>query len=138
MGESSYTAPDAGLSRQTRRRIKRLSDELDVLLNADRNFFERRPDRSYRIRRCFRPEIEINRLVAPTARQPKAGMAWFTLVRQVAPGVRLRLFIQGLSDAETDLPEAAVRELWDAKAALMPDVRNLENKMEMTLRGSQA
>jgi hypothetical protein len=134
MTEPRHTAPDLGLSRQTKRRIKRLGDELDVLLGADRNFFERRPDRSYRIRRCFRQEIEINQLMSPEMRKPLPGLTWFTLVRQIAPGARLRIFIQGPPDAETDLPEAAVEELWNAKAAAMPKVRDYESKIETAIR----
>ncbi len=122
------------LPRQRRRQIKRLSDELDTLLNADRNFFERRPDRSYRIRRCFRPEIEINGLISPEMRELEPGMAWFTLVRQVAPGARMRIFIRGPRDAETDLPEAAVADLWNAKVAALPKARDLECRIEKAIR----
>ncbi len=122
------------LPRPLRRRLQRLTNEIDKLIDTDRNFFLRRPDRSYRIRRAFRQEIEANALVGEIPTQPGAGLAYFVLVRQIAPGNRLRCFIQGPADADTDIPEAAVRELYEAKVRTLPNARRVEQALEAAFR----
>jgi hypothetical protein len=106
------------LSRQQRRRIKRLADQVDKVLETDRRFFERRPDRSYRVRRAFSAEVEVEALVNGLASPPPlpGGFARFVAVGQFAPGVRERLFLTAPAGAEPALRNACreVRGVSDA------------------------
>jgi len=43
-----------------------------------------------------------------------AGSRHFTVVRNIAPGLRWRLFVLNDADAETDLPEEVARTVWEA------------------------
>jgi hypothetical protein len=71
------------MNTKTRKRHRRMLDELqklaDKACDSDRLFFERKRDRSYRIRRSRRAEVLQNHLLSPgefDSRLPP-GLAWF-------------------------------------------------------------
>lgn len=98
------------LSRADRRRLQRLTHENELTIAADARFFERRPDRSHRIRQASRAEVEIHHL---TGRPRMTTLRWYVAVRQLAPGVRFRVFACGLPDLDCDQPEDVCREVYE-------------------------
>lgn len=93
---------NAPLSRLQRRRLVRLADKIDRLIEADRRFFKRRSDRTCRVRRAHVAEIEAESIVQGAPITARAGNALFTVTRQAAPGVRLRALVQGPAGADPD------------------------------------
>lgn len=89
-----------------------LADAVDRELDADRRFFERRPRRSYRLRRSFPTEGEQVSILLG-GEWPVRGGALFTAVRQLAPGVRARVFFLARRDLETDVSDAEAAECFN-------------------------
>lgn len=77
---------------------------------ADKRFFERFPRRSYCVR--YAGENEARRAAASSYDKPSPGFRHFTLVRQIAPGLRVRAVITARADLDTNVSEAAARKLW--------------------------
>lgn len=100
------------LSRPAQRRLKRLTIENEASIQADARFFERRPDRNHRIRLASAAEVETIRLLRP-GNPTTPGLRWYTAVRQVRQGVRLRVFSMGLPDLDTDEPEDVCRWVYE-------------------------
>lgn len=100
------------LSRPAQRRLKRLTIENEASIQADARFFERRPDRNHRIRLASPAEVETISLLHP-GNSITPGLRWYTAVRQVREGVRMRAFSMGLPDLDTDEPEEVCRWVYD-------------------------
>ena len=94
------------LSRAQRRRFKKLADRVDRMTQADRAFFERRPDRQHRVRLAHSAEIEQHEILDGPIAAP-TGCRVFVTVKNIAPAHRLRLFVLGIEGSETDLSEEA-------------------------------
>jgi hypothetical protein len=90
--------------------MRKLSERVDHVTQADRLFFERRPDRQHRIRPTSQAEIARQELIDGRPMTIPPGCRWFTAVHNSAPGYRLCLFVAKLEGAETDLNEATARE----------------------------
>jgi hypothetical protein len=95
------------------RQMKKLAERVDRVSQADRRFFERFPHRKHRVRLASQAEIGQNEILQGETVWLPPGYRWFTVVRNVAPGARLRLFVRYLEDAETDLDEATAREIFE-------------------------
>jgi hypothetical protein len=104
------------LTRAQRRQMQKLTDQVDKMSQADRRFFERRPDRKHRVRLASRAEIEQNELLEGKPQEIPPGCRVFTIVRNVAPGARLRLFVFALEGSETDLSEGIAKAAFEAVA----------------------
>jgi hypothetical protein len=79
---------------------------------ADRLFFENNPHRKHRLRRAFPSEslMKLSEHLAP-------GRSWFVVVRQVKPGVRLRLPpFDSWADRPTDVDEESARAVFEQQA----------------------
>ena len=127
------------LERAQRRRIKRLCDRVDrEVLPADRKFFERFSHRSYRIRVASRLEIEANGIVDPTWPDIPEGYAVYCAVRQLAPGVRVRAFFVARAGNDTDLSDAAARQIYDQAARMAPGLREVERNLLKVTQGGPA
>jgi hypothetical protein len=100
------------LTRTQHRQMQKLADKVDLVTQADRRFFERFPNRKHRVRLASQAEIGQNEILQGETVWLPPGYRWFTVVRNVAPGARLRLFVRYLEDAETDLDEATAREIF--------------------------
>jgi hypothetical protein len=123
------------LSRPQKRKLKRLTDKLDSLLDADRRFFERRPDRSYRVRRAFKPENEIVDLLAEDGDPIPEGMVRLFIVRQIRPGLRMRVYAKGSDWLEPDLwSDEQCRAVYEA-VATSPKHREIERGLEAIGKG---
>ena len=101
-------------TRAERRRLQRLGDRVDRVTQGDARFFERFPDREYRVRVTAAVELEIDagsdRKEEIVPLEPE--LRWYTIVRQIAPGVRIRVKTQGPADHDVDLPEDVARHLY--------------------------
>src|ERR1700712_5341676 len=113
----------AGLPRQRRRAMQRVAADAERITDADRRFFERVPHRSYRYRRAGRPEMAQLEAVygAPVFADP--GSVPFVLIKNLAPGVRLRAFVNGPADEDgSAATEAELAYLWQQHCERCPDV----------------
>jgi hypothetical protein len=115
--ETALAAPSGKslLTRKQRRRMDVLAERVDKITQADARFFERRPDRQHRVRRASPAEIEQAEIVGgPVWVPPECAV--FTVVRNIAPGVRLRVFMRAPADSDTDVSEEVVRTIYEAAA----------------------
>lgn len=92
------------LPRATQRQLKRLTLKNEPTIAADARFFERRPERSHRLRLSSVAEVEILRLLRP-GNPLTPGLRWYTAVRQVRKGFRMRVFSMGLPHLDCDESE---------------------------------
>jgi hypothetical protein len=95
--------------------MQKLAERVDRVKEADRLFFERFPRRKHRVRLASRAEIEQEELLRGAVLWAPPPCRIFAAVRNVAPGVRLKLMIRGVEGAETDLVEemaAAIFNDW--------------------------
>jgi hypothetical protein len=102
------------LTRAQRRRMTALGAKVDLVTQSDRKFFLRGRERQHCVRISHPAEIEQLRIVSGKPLAAPAGCRHFTVVRNIAPGLRWRLFVLNVADAETDLPEEVAREVWEA------------------------
>ena len=101
---------------QRRRRLRKLADEVHRLAEADHRFFERHSHRQHRVRLAAQAEIEQAEILAGEPMTAPPGCRLFTVVRNIKPGVCARLLVLNREGAETDLPEATTREIWEVAA----------------------
>jgi hypothetical protein len=103
------------LSRAQRRQLKKLATHVEKATNADREFFERFPHRRYRVRLAGPAEVEYGGLLAgQSPRRLPPDFRHYAIIKNVAPGARLRLIMIGNDDWDTDLPEQEARKLYEA------------------------
>jgi hypothetical protein len=118
-------------TRAQRRQMQKIADRVDRVTQADRLFFERRPDRKHRVRLASRAELEQYELLEGRPASPTPGCRGFTVVRNIAPGARLRLYAYGLEGAETDLSESMAAAIYEATAT--PKSREIEAQMHAAM-----
>jgi hypothetical protein len=104
------------LTRAQRRRLQTLAEKVDHVTQADAEFFERFPHRRHRVRLASDAEIGQHEILEGEPVWTPPGCRIFAVVRNIAPGVRLRLCIRGLEGSETDLDEATARAIFEAWA----------------------
>jgi hypothetical protein len=114
------------LTRAQRRQMQKLADKVDRVTQGDRRFFERRPDRQHRVRLAGMAEFEQHELINGPLEIPP-GFQLFAVVRNIAPGHRMRLFLPAPEGRETDVSEITARAIWDAVAT--PKIREVEAQM---------
>jgi hypothetical protein len=118
------------MSRQHQRRLQRLADKVDRVLESDRRFFDRHKSRSHRIRRLSPVEKEMAEAVYGPGVFPWApNHAWFTVVRQVEPGIRFRVFVRNCDDAEVDVPEDVAKSIYEEASHSSPQVEEIERRI---------
>lgn len=91
---------------------QRLAEGNVATIEGDAKFFRRQQHRSHRLRVASPAEIETALLVE---RRPPAplGCAWYTTVKQVSPGFRLRGIILRAEGLDCDVPEDLAREIFE-------------------------
>jgi hypothetical protein len=99
-------------NREQQRRLRELQKLVDKATESDRLYFERYPQRRHRVRLSHRAEIDQNELLGGEPLPVPPGFRWFTVVRNVCPGARLRVFTLNREDAEVDLDEPTCREIY--------------------------
>jgi len=80
----------AGLTRAERRLLKKQMPGIERVANEDRLFFERNPDRRFRMRAAV--YAEIRQIAALNVSPPKPGYIHAVVVENIAPGWRVRNF----------------------------------------------
>jgi hypothetical protein len=119
------------LTRTQQRQMKKLAHHVERVRDADRVFFEQHPDRKHRIR--FVSEVEIAQLEIMNGEVMTLppGMRHFVIVRNVAPGARLGVFVTNAKHAGTDVPEDLMASIFDAVAPVK--LREIEAMMRGAL-----
>jgi hypothetical protein len=115
------------LSRTQRRQMQKLADKVDLVTQADRRFFERFPHRQHRVRLASQAEIGQNEVLEGHPVWLPEGLRVFTAVRNIAPGVRMRLFLCAPEGSETDLDEPTALTIYEA--ASTPRSRQVEAEL---------
>ena len=115
------------LTRAQRRQMQKLADRVDRVTQADRLFFERFPRRMHRVRLASQSEIEQQELIQGAVLWVPPPCRIFAVVRNIAPGVRLRLMIRGVEGAETDLTEEMAAAIFKDSAS--PKTWEIEAQM---------
>jgi len=89
----------------------------DTAWPSDRNFFEQRPRRRFRVRPAWSAEIEEFTCLAviEQALLPN-GFCWWVVVHQIKPGMRIRLPLAAPHNAPTEVTEAQARRVWAARS----------------------
>jgi transposase len=87
------------LTRTQRRQLEKLSCHVERVTDTDRVFFEQRPDRKHRVRIASEVEIAQLEIVNGEVMTLPPGMRHFAIVRNVAPGTRLRAFVTNAKHA---------------------------------------
>jgi hypothetical protein len=126
----------ARLCRAHRREMRKLQARVDKATSSDRVFFERHPDRAYRVRRAHTAEIRQEEIIQGERVVPVPGCGIFVAVKSICPGARLRLLVQGLKDSEVDLTEAEARDIFERMQT--PEMRQIEAQMRATSCGGEA
>jgi hypothetical protein len=115
-----------------RRLMQKLADRVDRVTQADRLFFERRPDRQHRVRLASWAEIEQNQIISGRPWGLPPGYRHFVTIRNIADGVRLRNFIINVQDAETDMSEMDACEVFES--ASTETTRAIEARLRAAAR----
>jgi hypothetical protein len=115
------------LSAEQRREMKKVTDRVDSVTRADAKFFERFPDRRHRVRLASHDEICQHEIIDGHRICLPVGCRLFVAVRNIAPAVRMRLFVRGIEGAETDLDESTACQIFEAW--LTPQAREIEAQM---------
>ena len=98
----------------TAARLQPLAELMDGELDADRQWFKRRPNRTHRLRRAFAMEARFHKAM-DTAQKGVADPLWelqpLVAVKQVEPGIRVRLFFFYPDSVDTrGIPKSPERE----------------------------
>ena len=96
------------------RQLQKLAEQVDRLVISDRVFFERFPHREFRLRHSDNAEVEQCDIFRGSKIDLPEGARWWTLVRNFAPGVRLRHFVTGPRNWEPDADEVTAARVFQA------------------------
>jgi hypothetical protein len=98
-------------------KLARGGERLNRLTEGDRRFFIRHKHRNHRLRQAGQIEIEQKEIIAGRAIEPPRGLAWFTLVKQLAPGMRVRMVIALPETAGPDFSEPECKRIFNRLCA---------------------
>jgi hypothetical protein len=109
-----YINPASGLklTRAQRRQLKKNDVHVDEVTDGDRLYFEQHPHRTHRIRSSHPCEIAQNEIVEGKPLTLPPGLRWFTVVKNIIPGIRARLHTAHYDNAPTDVDETTAREVY--------------------------
>lgn len=118
------------LTRQQRRQMKRLAEEADRAVESDRRFFDRRPDRTYRLRLLSGAERQQIEIVQGKPIRPPPDQAVFVVMKQLAPGVRMKATVIGPRESiGEELSDAEAGSVFEGYADFHPEMREREAMM---------
>ena len=79
-------------------------------------------------------ELEQNAAMANVDhRSLEPGLRWLTIVRQIEPGVRVRVFVQGPGAFDTDVNEAEAENLFRQAAPPGSRAATIERQMRAAI-----
>lgn len=87
--------------------------DFEAVIESDRRFFKRFPERRHRVRLASQSEIADLRAASGSRLNLPKGFEYLTAVRQIAPGVRMRVFLHATAGAWDDLPEDVAARIFD-------------------------
>ncbi|MGU3388514.1 hypothetical protein ACLBYG_28725 [Methylobacterium sp. D53M] len=123
------------ITRQQRRAMARHIADNETTVEADRRFFERRPDRTYRVRRMSRAELGQWETACDDRLEITGEFSVFTVVKNYAPGVRMRIFVPGPPDEDgNEASDELGRFLWARYSDARPWFAEREARFEAALR----
>jgi hypothetical protein len=116
------------MSRAQRRQMKKLAAHVDMITDADGKFFDRFPHRRDRVRIAGRAEIEQKALLTGegTPRLPP-DKSYYAIIKNLAPGSRLRMIVVGNEGWDTEVSEQEARERFEAERT--SQVSQIEQEM---------
>ena len=126
------TASLPPLTRGQRRLLRKLADRADRVWQADLTFFEKHLDRMHRVRPADQDELAYLAILEGGLPEIPSGYRFFVIVRLVALGQRLRLFVPAPENSETDLDERGAR--WAFKMSATQRVWKIEAEMRKAAR----
>ena len=94
----------------------KLAERVDRITQTDRRFFERHPHRRHCVRPAGQAEYEQHALLGGKPLAIPPGSRLFIAIRNISPGARLRVFFPAPEIRETDISEAAAREVFETVA----------------------
>jgi hypothetical protein len=109
------------MTRTECRRPARIMAGIDRITKSDARFFERFPHRSHRVRIAAQVKILGHEVV--TGGKLEAADKFFTAVKQIAPGIRIRAIVGGYSDNDTELSEDETRAVLEMAIDRLAPVR---------------
>jgi hypothetical protein len=124
------------LNRNQRREMKRLAAAVEKAITSDRLFFNRHPDREYRLRHAYTAEIEQEAILQGEPVIAMPGYRIFVVVKNLCSGSRLRMLVQGSDHAEVDVSEAEACDIFEMMQT--PKTREVEAQMRATSCGEPA
>lgn len=123
------------LNLHQQRELTRLTAIVDRVIEADRRFFQRQPWRSYRLRVSARAEVQAGAVLGSLETRLPDGLAYYTAVRQIAPGIRTRKFLIGAASKDVDLSEDVCRRIYQTAGGI-PQMKDIERRLEQAAGGS--
>lgn len=122
------------LTRQQRRQMQRLAEVADKAIESDRRFFDRYPSRTYRVRLLSHAERRQAEIIQGRPIVPAPGQAVFVVMKQLAPGVRMKANVVGSRAYVGDeLTDDEARGVYEDFADLFPQMRDREAAMRTTV-----
>ncbi|MCJ2065188.1 hypothetical protein MKK63_21080 [Methylobacterium sp. J-088] len=123
------------ITRQQRRAMARHIADNETTVEADRKFFERRPNRVYRVRRMSRAEMGQWETALDDQLVITTEFSAFTVVKNFAPGVRMRIFVPGPPDEDgNETSDDLGRFLWERHSKACPWVAEKEARLQAAIR----
>ena len=126
------TASFRPLTRVQRRLLRKLADRTDRVWQDDLTFFEKHPDRMHRVRPADQDELAYQAILEGGLPEIPPGFRFFVIVRLVALGQRLRLFVLAPENTETDLDEGSA--CWAFITSATPRAWKIEAEMRKAAR----
>lgn len=113
------------------RHLKRMSADAEQMRVSDRLFFERFPWRQHRMRRLAQGEIaQLEEAAGARLVVSDPDDVPFVIVKNLAPGVRLRIHLAGPgNEAGDDATEAQIAALWERRASRNPAIIQQETQI---------
>jgi hypothetical protein len=111
------TSSQVKLTRAKRRKLDKLAVKVDVISDDDRKFFERFPQRKFRIRLAGQAELDQQELINGRLQNCSSDNLLYVLVKNIKPSARMRVFVLGPDDLDTDLQDDTLRMCWDIVAS---------------------
>lgn len=127
------SVPPAGfLTRTDRRRIKTISAAVGRVTDGDARFFERFPERQHRVRLASTAEVETDAIIKGKPDiSTVSGSRWVTIVKQLAPGVRLRAVERSIGREANDFDLSEEMARWAYDQMIVPGSYMWERERQM-------
>jgi hypothetical protein len=110
---------------RTKHNIELASADSGAASEADREWFERHPERAHLVRPAVPGEAYLHRL--DSLNRLHDGCQWYTLVKQIRPGIRVRYIFASAGNVPIWCAEETAREIF---ANAIPRLRKEEEETQ--------